>query len=195
MKTAKRTVGILFILIGIGLVGYPFYYHWEQQQEIDELTSSIHAISTGGDIEVSPKMRKKLEDGVMHLKIPSIELNQPVLSETNEENLNIALTQIKTNQTPGQGNFTIAGHRSMNQGRHFNRLPEVTTDEKIILVSDNKEYHYIAYEIATIEPEDIEVLEDMENKKQITLITCNTTGTKRVMVKGELEKIVDLESA
>lgn len=52
-------------------------------------------------------------------------MNQLVLDETTDENLNITLTQIKKDQTPGVGNFTIAGHRGYRDGRHFSNLSKV----------------------------------------------------------------------
>ncbi|SES73266.1 sortase A [Salinibacillus kushneri] len=189
MKRIKLTIGILFILIGLSFIGYPLYYQWSQSQEIDELTSAIHAISTGEEFDnatVAPELKEEIEKGVLHLKIPTIDLHQPILSKTNKNTLNVALTQIKPNQTPGKGNFTIAGHRSLKDGRHFNRLPNVQKGETVILVDDNTKYHYKITKIFEVEPEETDVLTDVKEKQLITLVTCTATGRDRIIVQGEL---------
>jgi sortase A len=195
MKKGWLTSGILFILLGIGLIGYPAYHHWQQGQEIEELYSAINAISTDSEIEdkeIPPEIKEKVKAGVMRLEIPSIDLNQPILPETNDENLNIALTEIKQDQVPGEGNFTVAGHRSTKDGRHFNRLPSVVAGDEIFLIDEGKEYRYIVKSIETVEPEKVSVLDDVENEKLITLVTCNLSGSKRVIVQGELKEVKPL---
>ncbi len=190
-------MGIMLVLVGVGLVGYPYYFHWEQEKEMEELHFAIHAISSGeelNDAEISLSIKKQIENGVMRLKIPSIDLNQPVLPETSEESLNLALTQIKANQTPGEGNFTIAGHRSTKEGRHFNRLPKVKEGETVILIEGSKEYHYTINNVITVKPERVDVLKDVEGQDLITLVTCTITGADRIIVQGKLEDIKESKS-
>ena len=119
------------------------------------------------------------------LSIPAIELNSPVLPETTKEYLNISLTQIKENQVPGEGNFTIAGHNSSVFGRHFNRLHELVIGDEIQLIVGEDVYTYQVESKTVIAATAVEVLNDTPGKNEITLITCTDSGRKRLAIKGQ----------
>ena len=131
-------------------------------------------------------LTKEQLENVMELEIPYINIKQYILDETTDENLNIALTQIKPDQQPGIGNFTVAGHRGYRDGRHFSNLAKVPIGEKVYLHVDDKTLIYEIVSSEVIEPTFVEVLDDKEGKNEITLITCTVSGAKRVAVKGEL---------
>ncbi|MBO1912309.1 class D sortase, partial [Microvirga sp. 3-52] len=123
---------------------------------------------------------------VLELEIPYINIQQKVLNRTTEENLAIALTQIKEDQVPGKGNFTIAGHRGYRDGRHFSNLAEVPMGEKVYLHSSDQTFVYEIISSEVIEPTNIGVLDDKKDLNEITMITCTISGKERVAVKGVL---------
>ncbi|MFG6179657.1 class D sortase, partial [Halomonas sp. THAF12] len=125
---------------------------------------------------------------VLELEIPSIQVKEMVLPDTTLENLSIALTQIKADQKPGEGNFTIAGHRGYRANRHFRNLPKVKTGEEILLHQGDQTFVYEITDIKVIAPTKTEVLQDHKDQKEITLITCTMDGKDRVMVKGTLKQ-------
>lgn len=185
-------MGIFFIVVGAILVSFPFYIEWKGQQEIEALEEAISLISqsNGKEVDLSPIKKLTMSEEEIHqvleLEIPSIQLKQPVLSETTDENLNIALTQIKADQTPGKGNFTIAGHRGFRDGRHFSNLDKVPLGEVVYLHTRNTTYAYKLTSSDVIEPTYLEVLDNDKDKNELTLITCTISGAKRIAVKGEL---------
>ncbi|MBR7794429.1 sortase [Agaribacter marinus] len=188
----NKIIGGAFIFIGLILVAIPLYYEWNQQKEVNALEDALSLIAQSDDESVDlstiddlPFTQEELKQ-VIELEIPSIDLKQKVLPETTEANLSIALTQIKPNQTPGEGNFTIAGHRGYRSDRHFRQLPEVSIGDKAILHTATKKYVYEITSSEVIEATKVEILEDKDNKREITLITCTIDGKERIALKGRL---------
>lgn len=188
----KKAIGILLLVTGIALIAYPFYLEWADKKELRALEEAFALISEsdGEDVDLSTIENLSFsQDEVkdtLQLEIPFIDLKQHVLSETTDEKLNIALTQIKKNQTPGTGNFTIAGHRGYRDGRHFSNLAKVPVGEKVYLHTADMTYVYELTSSEVIEPTYVEVLDDEKGKEELTLITCTVSGAKRVAVKGVL---------
>ncbi|MCM3112944.1 class D sortase [Lederbergia lenta] len=197
MKNTKFMIGIVFSLAGLTLILFPLYQEWQQGKELRALEDALSLISesNGADVDLSAIEDLSLTEdqlkGVLELEIPTIGLKQKVLEETTEDNLNIALTQIKREQVPGFGNFTIAGHRGYRDKRHFSRLPKVKVGEKVYLYAGNKTFVYEVTSSSKIEPTAVETLDDREDKNEITLITCTVTGSDRIAVKGELIETIE----
>lgn len=192
----KKAIGLLLLCTGVFLIAFPFYKEWEQNKEVKALEEALSLISESGNEEVdlavieNLTLSKKEVENVLELEIPFIDMKQYVLDETTDENLNIALTQIKQNQTPGIGNFTIAGHRGYRDGRHFSNLAKVPVGEAVYLHTKEATYIYEVQSSTVIEATHIEVLEDTPGKDELTLITCTVSGAERVAVKGNLKEVV-----
>ena len=193
MKNKKTILGILFLLTGLVLVSIPLYVEWNQNKEVKAMEQALSLIAQSDGTEpVALKeipnltLTKEELSHVMELEIPYIDLKQHILEETTDDNLNIALTQIKPDQVPGVGNFTVAGHRGYRDGRHFSNLAKVPIGEKVYLHAGEDTYVYEIKSSEVIEPTFVEVLNDTQGKNEITMITCTISGKKRVAVKGEL---------
>ena len=192
IKKSRKLFGLLFLLIGLILISIPLYHEWQQKQEISALEEAMALIaeSDGEPVDLSaienlPFTEDEIKN-VLELEIPYIDINQKVLNRTTEENLAIALTQIKEDQVPGEGNFTIAGHRGNRDGRHFSNLAEVPAGEKVYLHTPDQTFVYEITSSEVIAPTNIGVLEDTDDLDEITLITCTISGADRVAVKGKL---------
>lgn len=177
-------LGVFLFCVGIGLIMYPMYFHYKQGNEIAQLEQALQQIESNED-DGDNSDTELLQDTI-RLIIPSIELNQPILPTTTEDNLNVALTQIKSNQEVGSGNFTIAGHLSTKEGRHFNQLPNVQVGAVVQLLKDEKLFTYKVDSKHIVEATDVAILNDKEEISEITLITCTPDGTQRLAVKGHL---------
>lgn len=188
----KNMIGILLLLIGVILIALPFYKEWNDNQEKKALEKAFLLISESDGEEIDLSKVENLsftEDEikkVVELEIPFIQLQQHILSETTDANLDIALTQIKKDQTPGSGNFTVAGHRGFRDGRHFSNLSKVPVGETVYLHAGDTTYVYEVKSSEVIEPTHVEVLNDTPGIDEITLITCTVSGVNRIAVKGEL---------
>ncbi|WP_010098075.1 class D sortase [Ornithinibacillus scapharcae] len=204
----KLVLGITLLLIGFILLSIPIYDGWKQSRDSQALEEALELIKEQGELmetnyesSSNRKLEKQIDStfsneelrNVIELEIPSIDLKEKVLTETNELNLSIALTQLKPNQVVGKGNFAIAGHRGYLNEDYFLNLPEVKKDDEIFLHAQGNKYVYKVKEINEIEPTEVEVVSDREGKKEVTLITCTTDGRNRIAVTGELAYIAEVK--
>ncbi|MBS4202393.1 sortase [Bacillus sp. FJAT-49732] len=197
MKNAKLIVGLVFLTAGLTFISIPLYYEWQQGKELRALEEALSLISEGSgesanlsSIDHLSFTEDQLKD-VMELEIPSINLKQKILGETTEENLRVALTQLKKDQSPGMGNFTVAGHRGYRGERHFSRLPQVSIGDKVFLHTDKQTFVYQVTSTEVIDPSYVEILDNHQGKKEITMITCTRSGIDRIAVVGELIDKID----
>ena len=86
-----------------------------------------------------------------------------------------------------EGNCVIAGHRNYNFGKFFNRLDEVEENDLIYIDSPTQTYTYVVKEIKVVEPTDVEILDPVEGKQQLTLYTCTPLyiATHRLVIIAE----------
>lgn len=195
----KKWIGILVIFLGLGLIAYPFYAEYEQNKEVQALEEAMELIMStdeGKEVDLSeiehlPFTEEEIRN-VMELEIPYLNIRHKVLDTTTPENLNLALTQIKEEQTPGEGNFTIAGHRGYRDGRHFSNLAEVPIGEEVYLHVGSTKYVYQITDRDVVEATDVHVLDDREGIDELTMITCTISGKQRVAVRAKLLDIVSV---
>ena len=127
------------------------------------------------------------------LRIPSIDLNLPLLNEAGVIELRYGAGMLSGTANPGEdGNLVILGHNMRAYGSIFNRLHEMKTGNEILVTLLNKmTYTYIVDDI--ISPLDPEKLSEYiaihsGSGKQITLITCtNANGSHRRLVIGHIK--------
>ncbi len=192
MLKKRKWIGFFLIAFGLILISIPLYYEWEQEKKLAALEEALSFVSEADEtatgiqpIEELPFSEEELKS-VVELEIPSIQLKQKVLPETTQDNLSIALTQIKPYQTPGEGNFTIAGHRGYRGDRYFRQLPNVVVGDKALLHAANQTFIYEITSSEVIDPTAVEILQDEEDISEITLITCTVDGKDRIALKGKL---------
>lgn len=187
----KQMTGIGLLIVGLILLSIPLYAEWSQHKQVQALENALAIVhEQDGTVKKSREMpfSKEQLKNVMELEIPAIKLKEKVLDETNEENLSIALTQIKRGQIPEKGNFAIAGHRGYRGNRHFRQLPDVSAGDEVILHTAAKTYNYVVTEKRVVASDAVDVLADRKGKQEITLVTCTIDGKKRIAVTGELRK-------
>lgn len=194
MRKYRLTIGITFLLVGLLFIAIPLYADWQstkKERALQQALSFLHNNEESMEYSKSELQFSKEELlKVLELEIPALQLKQPILPESTPENLNVALAQIKDQQIPGQGNFTVAGHRGYRDGRHFSNLDKLLIGEKIILYTNEATFVYEMTSSQVIEATYIEILEDRPEKDEITLITCTPSGLKRLAVIGELKEVV-----
>lgn len=180
--------------MGIVFVSIPLYHEWHRTKGVSALEGALASLEVdplhGSSQELTTQWTEEELKEVKTLEIPSIELEQYVLGETTEENLALALTQMNPNQTPGEGNFSIAGHRGYRGDRHFRQLSNVSDGDEVRLTADGKTYVYEVNSISIVEPTQLEVLDDSD-EAEITLITCTLSGEQRLIVKGVLLEVIE----
>ena len=119
------------------------------------------------------------------LEIPSIKLETYVLKNYSVQALNISVTKF-WGANPNQiGNFCIAGHNFKNINM-FSNLKKLEIGEKIY-VTDNDigEVEYTIYNIEKVIPENVECLDQDTKNREVTLITCTSDSSLRIIVQAK----------
>lgn len=189
-------IGLLSILLGCVIISIPFLKeNWEdrKQQQIVKLweqeIQQLEEVTEEGTIEeTAEKQDRADENAIGILKIPKINLKQPILENATKENLAVSIATVEPTARPGEGgNVAIAGHNSRTSGRHFNRLEEVEKGDEIILEMEKAEFTYEVTDTFIVNAEDVWVLEHTIAGEEITLITCHYPKegeTQRFVVQG-----------
>jgi sortase A len=102
------------------------------------------------------------------LRIPSVDLEVPVLEGTDDLTLNRAVGHIAGTSALDQGgNVGIAGHRD----GFFRELKDVHLGDSMDLYTEKGNSRYVVDEIVIVPPEDVSVLAP-RFKPTLTLVTC-----------------------
>lgn len=135
-------------------------------------------------------MPEKMEQGQVlgMIEIDKIDLQLPVAYGSDLETLKKTAGLLEGTAMLGEtGNSAIAAHRSYTYGKFFNRLNEIEEGDTITIETNSGIYEYEVYKILVVEPTDLSVLEQTDEKKIITLITCDPIdeATHRLIVHAE----------
>ena len=118
------------------------------------------------------------------IEIPKIKIYYPIISELNNELLEIAPCRISGPMPNEVGNLCIAGHNYDNY-KFFSKISNLSQDDEIIIydMSKNKISYHISriYEVSS---NDLSPLENSTNR-EVTLITCNNiNSSSRIIIKA-----------
>ena len=115
--------------------------------------------------------------------IEKINLEYAVFNRLTDELLKISPCKFYGNNMEEKGNICIAGH-NYNDDRFFGKIDELELKDKIALYDlQGEKYEYIVFDIFETDENDTSVLENTKNY-ELTLVTCNNSNKKRVIVKA-----------
>ena len=117
--------------------------------------------------------------------IDEIDMENYILDSTDDYSLNLAVTKFYGPDLNQRGNFCITGH---NMKGMFNNLKKLDKGDTFYIIDKkNKEkVTYKIYDKKTISPTDLDCLnQDTNNKREVTLITCNTRGLDKTCFKSK----------
>lgn len=122
------------------------------------------------------------------LKIPSLDINYPVLKTAEEhidEILKISLVKYWGHNPNEEGNYVVVGHNYKNK-KMFGKLPDIEMGAIVELTDlKGRTLKYEVYDKYIVDPTDTKCTSQKTGgKKEITLITCRTYGTQRQVVKA-----------
>ncbi|MBO6128132.1 MAG: class D sortase [Pseudobutyrivibrio sp.] len=188
-QSVKKTIGLIFIALGLGLLLSSialnlrqFYSKKKTVAEFREYIESGEAfLDNGGNTAVTGDM-------LYILRIPSIDSDNPVREGTESNVLSESLGhEANTALAGNEGNCVIAGHRNYNFGKYFNRLDEVEINDLIYVDTPTETYIYSVTDIKVVEPTDVDILEPVEGKEILTLYTCTPIyiATHRLVIIAE----------
>ena len=155
---------------------------------------AVQPISTQAVLEA--QLSNKALPVIGGVAIPSVSINLPIFKGVSNEALLFGAGTFSPSQQMGEGNYALASHRTDRQDLLFTSLDQVETGAVVYLTDLKTIYTYRVYRKARIQPTQVEVLDDVPNKKIVTLITCGElTGETRIVVQGELEATTAIADA
>lgn len=130
------------------------------------------------------------------ISIPDIDMNLTIAPGVDNYTLALAVGTLNPEQEMGDGNYALAAHHMVAKDALFGPLVyKAEKNQKVYLTDLDKVYEYKITKRELISETDIQVIDPVEDKKLITMITCDASGDKRWMVQGELVKTYDIDDA
>ncbi|WP_211334636.1 class A sortase [Vagococcus acidifermentans] len=129
-------------------------------------------------------------DVIGGIAIPSVNLNLPIFKGLSNYALAVGAGTMKEEQVMGKGNYALASHHMNNPELLFSPLVDVDLGAAIFITDLSYVYEYRIVYKEYVAPTRIDVIEDQDDRRMITLVTCDTTGENRLIVQGELTRIV-----
>ncbi|MFC1627071.1 sortase [Patescibacteria group bacterium] len=129
------------------------------------------------------------------ISIPKLRIKDALVTIGGDD-LDASLIHYGGTANPGEaGNPVIFGHSVLPQFYNpksyrsiFSLLPTLTAGDEVIVNFDGITYKYLVYDYFEVSPDEIDILEQRYNKKDITLVTCTPPGTywRRGIAKAKL---------
>lgn len=122
---------------------------------------------------------------IAKIEIEKINLDTLVLKEHNKQTLATSVTKFFGANPNEIGNFCIAGHNYITKNM-FHNLKKVNVGDKIKLTDlTGRSINYKVYKKSTVLPNETQCLSQKTNgRTELTLITCTTDSSKRIVIKA-----------
>ena len=185
-------IGLILILSGSSILIVDYVSKIQRDKTAEDYKQDFIDGINEDDIVKNPDLPLDVA-GI--LEIDSIELSLPVSADGVFENLYDVLVAYSEAPTPPTvGNFAIAGHNgSCGELCKFKDLYKVQSGEEIRYIDRENTYVYKVYKNHIVDKADVWVLDPVEDKTTLTLITCqypSWTRPERLIVHAELVEVI-----
>ena len=159
-------------------------YEVKNKDVVKQVKAYINELDLNDNLQ---KFDVKFEgyDVIGLLKIPVIDLEYPIISETTDTTMKISISRFWGGDVNGYGNLSLAGHNNYN-GTMFGKNNKLKLGDTVELTDLSG--NLIKYEIKEIfktDPNDTSVLKTEDNSiREVTLITCSNGRKERLIIKA-----------
>lgn len=117
------------------------------------------------------------------INIPKLNIQYPVFPNFDNELLKISPCRFFGPNLGENGNICIAGHNYDNN-KFFSNISSLNINDEILLTNNlNKVSCYYVKKIYEVKPDDLSPIYSYDdNKKQLTLVTCNNKNNNRIII-------------
>ena len=212
-KDRKIRIILITLAITIFMISFIFANQWivkEKTKNVDKQVKtsfvSTENVNTGSGMQEEDTIKDNentTQDTSIHqteesilttykgypviakLEIPKINLETYVISEYSNQALGVSVTKFYGGNPNEVGNFCIAGHNYITKNM-FHDLKKLSIGDTFTLVdTNNHEGIYKIYLVETVEPNETQCLsQKTDGRIEVTLITCTTDSSKRIIVKA-----------
>lgn len=180
---------IVAAIVFMGIIGYEYIRRQKNEAKLSDVVAQIENIATNPNIENTETIKAMIKvdgyevDGI--IEIPKIEIKYPIVSETSDAAMEIAITKFWGGNINDIGNYTMAGHNYKN-GTMFGKTKYLNIGDTIKMTDLNlNTLEYEVFKIYTIDPNDVTCIESVDpNAREITLITCTNGHKNRLIIKA-----------
>lgn len=179
-----KKIAIIALVIAIVILLVVFIVHTvSKRKELDQ--ANAEAKNEVKQEEVEDSMPKEYEGYSVlgQLVIEKIGLDKYIVDSKEDNAMAKAPAKLYGTDVNTNGNLCLAGH---NYEEVFARLGELQVGDGFYIIDREETIQdYVVTEILEVEPTDLKVLMPVDNKMQVTLITCKEGATTRLVVKAE----------
>lgn len=179
-----KKIGIIALII-VALIGIGFGVYFGINTYKNKQNEKQQETLPQENKEPEPKMVEKIAgyDVLGRVVLESVNIDKYILNSSEDDALQKGVCKLYGNGLNEEGNFVIIGH---NYDDVFKKLEELEIGDEFFVEDRNLEKtQYKITEIIAVEPTDLSILLPKENKTEITLVTCQTGATTRLVVKAE----------
>lgn len=126
--------------------------------------------------------------------MPDVGMNLPIYKGVTNEGMFLGAGTLTPGQKMGESNYSIASHHSIHKGLLFEPLMHAKVGQAVYLTDLDKVYKYEVNYIDQVDPSRVDLIEPTTNPI-LTMITCDSTLTMRVVVQAKLVETKPIEEA
>ena len=201
-----KKLGIIMCVTGALVVGTAIFLHFNAESELmGELSSRV--MYTSESSENSEEATQDDESSLLEspefspvdadmevaeittfqnvLEVPSCDIQVPLVEGVDSAALRKGAGHFTETANIGEeGNACYAGHYSTIYNCIFNNLPNVKLYDEVIgyNAKGEKTIYYVISKYVTT-PDNISVLTQYKDTKDLTLVTCSENGTRRLIIQ------------
>ncbi len=165
----------LLLIISILLI---YYYNLKNSEELERISGLIKNNANILDI-----YHIKNDSYFGRLIIEKIGLDYIVFENFSDDLLKISPCKFSGPSLGECGNICIVGHNYENK-KFFSEIEKLEINDEILIDNlKNKTYRYIVYEKNEVDANDFSITKS-KKKTELTLVTCNNTNNKRIIIKS-----------
>lgn len=149
----------------------------------EEISSESIEMATATSTYVAPNGKKY--ETIGKIKIPKINLNYPILSQTTDALMKVAPCKFHGCNPNEVGNLCIVAHNYRRKNVFFSDVENLVVGD-IVEITDlsQRTIQYEVYDIHTVFPNNRADTTQMTNgRKEVTLITCTDDNKQRIIVR------------
>ena len=176
---------IIVAIVLIIIIGTKYSDRKKNDEAVKEVVSQINDEVQNSNDNDFPYIQYDGYQVIGTIQISKINIEYPILIESNEETLNKSITRVGDGTVNGIGNLTLAGHNYID-GSMFGKIDELEIDDELsILDLNGNRVTYKIFDKFVTDPNDVSVLEPVqENTREVTLITCINGNKNRLILKA-----------
>lgn len=183
MKKIYKIIALLGLILILGPISLNLHTKYKEKVAINNLKEKIEVKDDSDE-----KKEVKIGDEIALIEIKSVDISSVIVSGTGKDQIRYYVGHFENTPMPGEnGNFAIAGHSSTIYNNVFNNMKNIKEKDEIVITTVDGKFTYEVSEIFETAPDNMSVLDQDNEKKEMTIVTCTKDGEERLIIKANLK--------